>query len=412
MSADGVVRTGRERLWTLEFAAVNAICLLAFGTLSLFYGFYDFLAERGVDPAWRGPIISLFSFTALLLRPTISARLKPGSIMPSLFWGQVVCIAAMWGYSVLEGGPGLAVARMVHGAGYVVALSAAVALLARILPPSRSGEGFSVNTIMALLPNAIVPMVVERWPGAAASGSLFAWGAVCMLPGLAVLPLLRKAAARDFVRQGAAVREGVLARLMAGLRQPGARALLAAFGLAFLAVVMVFFYVKTVCAHRGAGDPGVFLGISTWVVIATRLGLGPFFDRFDRKLLCLAGLCAMGAGLALPALSPHPAALYAAAVVYGLGVGVATPLLNALIFLVSRPDLRGLNANLMLQMLDLAYVVGPVAGGLLLWPSGAGGFLAPHGAVFAGAAAACIAAVLVVGCGVRNSEENKEAATP
>lgn len=49
---------------------------------------------------------------------------------------------------------------------------------------------------------------------------------------------------------------------------------------------------------------------------------------------------------------------------YGVGIGAATPLLNGLMFVVSKPEYRGLNTNLMLEMVDAGFILGPVAGGL------------------------------------------------
>ena len=54
------------------------------------------------------------------------------------------------------------------------------------------------------------------------------------------------------------------------------------------------------------------------------------------------------------------------AVVCGIGWGVVMPLLNALIFDLSRIEARGLNQNLGLLMLQCGFFLGPLSGGWLL----------------------------------------------
>lgn len=388
-----------ERLWTREFIAVNLICLLAFGTLSIFYGFYAFLEAREVAPAWRGPIIGLFSLAALLLRPYISTQLGPKTVIPAMVLGQSVSFVALLSYSSLDSAWSLALVRLLHGSGYVLTLSAAMCMLSLIMPPSRSGEGFGINTLMSILPNAVLPYVVETWFFNAGEGLIYTFGALLTLPGLAVLLLLRRAIPvepPDRMGQGTTAASNTWSRIREGLSQPGAPALLGAFGLAFMSIVLVFFFLKPICLLRQVGDAGLFLSISSGAVIAVRVMFSRSFDKMDRKSLCVAGLAAMGAALALLAFVPVQSAFLTAALVFGLGMGVATPLMSSLMFLVTRPDLRGLNINLMLQMIDVAYVTGPILGGMIMSFTSHAEAANGTGLLVTGSAAAFIAALLVI----------------
>lgn len=387
-----------ERLWTREFIAVNLICLLAFGTLSIFYGFYAFLEARGVASAWRGPIIGAFSLAALLLRPYVSTRLRPRTVIPAMLLGQFVSVVALLSYASLEGAWSLGLVRLLHGAGYVLTLSAAMAMLSIVMPPSRSGEGFGINTLMSLLPNAVLPYVAETWFPHPGDGSLYTFGALLTLLGMAVIPLLHGAVSAqppDLSGHGQTAAGNAWSQIREGLAQRGAPALLVAYGLVFISIVMTFFFLKPICLLRRVGDPGIFFTISSAVMIAVRVIFSRSFDKMDRKPLCIAGLVTMGAAMALLALVPVPFAFFSAALVYGLGMGVATPLMISLMFLVSAPALRGLNVNLMFQMIDLAYVTGPVLGGLLMSFASQGKVAGGMGLLLAGSAAVFMAAVLV-----------------
>ena len=57
---------------------------------------------------------------------------------------------------------------------------------------------------------------------------------------------------------------------------------------------------------------------------------------------------------------------FALAAVYGTCLGIIVPLLNSVIFIASKPDMRGLNNNLMLFTNDMSFFVGPYLGGMIL----------------------------------------------
>ena len=58
--------------------------------------------------------------------------------------------------------------------------------------------------------------------------------------------------------------------------------------------------------------------------------------------------------------------LYLMAGCYGLCIGFIMPLLNALLFSVSPPHLRGVNTNLALFVMDAGFFLSPYAGGAFI----------------------------------------------
>jgi MFS family permease len=53
----------------------------------------------------------------------------------------------------------------------------------------------------------------------------------------------------------------------------------------------------------------------------------------------------------------------------GLGWGVAMPVMNAPLFDISPPQLKGFNTNLGVQMFQAGFFIGPLMGGLILTSS-------------------------------------------
>jgi MFS family permease len=196
--------------------------------------------------------------------------------------------------------------------------------------------------------------------------TVYARTALLMLPpALLLIPLTRR------LRACAAHSPDVHTALPAdclrqSLRRPRVLLLLAANGLVFSVFSLMFFFLTTFTAQSGVGDPGLFFTVSTAMMIGIRLLLGHLFDRYDKATLAMASLAALAVGLLLLGAATSATGFYAAAAVYGAGGGAATPLMNSLMFAISPPLFRGLNTNLMLEMVDAGFFIGPAGCGLAL----------------------------------------------
>ena len=90
------------------------------------------------------------------------------------------------------------------------------------------------------------------------------------------------------------------------------------------------------------------------MMIAVRLFGATLFDRMNKlRLIMIALVLLMLCLIALPNVSML-SFYYLLAVVYGGAMGIALPILNALIFSASAPALRGLNTNMALFAMDAA----------------------------------------------------------
>jgi hypothetical protein len=136
--------------------------------------------------------------------------------------------------------------------------------------------------------------------------------------------------------------------------------------LMYLCYATVFFFMKDQCLNSGITEVGRFFTISTLVMIALRLSGGLWFDKVNKvqvlgafMSLLIPCFVLLGSIQSLPMLTLM-------AVFYGCCSGVIFPLLNATLFVASPPNLRGLNTNLALFMMDAGFFLSPYAGGLFL----------------------------------------------
>ncbi len=391
-------------LFNGAFLGLCLVNFLAFCNLTIFYGFYDHLAGLGVPEAWRGTLLALEPFTAFVLRPVLSPLFTVRNGVRCLALGLGLVTLALLAYPLARTVPPLFVVRILHGAGFVVLVSAEIGLLVHVVPRERSGQGFGIFTLTTLIPYAAMPPFAEHiLPLLADKAQIYALAAPLMLPAFAFLPLL----ARRMRLLAATLGAQGIARprwsdIRANFKTPGILSLLAASLGLFTATCAVFFFAKPAAQAVGLANPGLFFTVSTLVNIALRAGANAAFDRIDKTLALVSALALLVAVFSALAWTGSPEGFLILAGLYGLGLGLAMPMLNALVVLISPAHLKSLNANLQLFAMDAGFFLGPLAAGLV----------APWGVdrVFLLAAAlvlaACLLVILAIPCLRKASERH------
>lgn len=360
------------RLFTYDFTVLTLAATFGFCNIAVFYGFASYLERLGVPPAWRGWLLGAEPLAAFCLRPFLSVLITPRNALDIARISLIAMGLALCGYSFAHGTAPIVVVRLFHGAAFVCLVSAVTVLLARSIPRRLAGRAFGYFSLSALVPYAVMPPLIE-WllPRLGREDKAYALCALLTLPALALLAPLGKSLGRRAMQSAADAGRPGLSQVRQSLALVPVRLILAVNLCLFLCSTLVFFYIKPFAVSLGLADPGLFFTVSTAASIATRVLAGPFYDRLPREALLLAALTCLCACMAGFAAVDGPARLLFLAGAYGLCLGFAMPLANAVMFVHSPPAMRGVNLNLMLFMMDAGYVFGPAAGGAIL-ASGAG----------------------------------------
>lgn len=353
--------------FSYPFLALCLVALFGFGNIAVFYGFYPYLISIGISPFWASWILALEPLAAFVLRPLISPMLGPGNALTAMRASLVMIALALLGYAHAQSVPMLICLRVFHGAAFVVLVSATTALLVHFIPPSRSGQGFGLFSLTTMLPFALMPPLMEYLltlvPNA---GQAYAWISLMTLPALALLvpfgPYARQA--RDRAQPGR-TRPG-LGDIALALKNPGVALVLGASLLTFLGSTLLFFFMKDFGLSLGLANAGLFFTVSTGATIGIRLLGSSFFDRVDKRRTLMQIFCILAGCYGAYSLVRTPLPFLLAAAVFGACMGVALPLLQSSLFLMTEPSRRGLNANLMLSTMDAGYFLGPYLGGMIL----------------------------------------------
>jgi len=395
-------------LWSFEFIALCAISTLAFSNIAIFYGFYDYLSDIGVEPAWRGPLLSLEPLTALLVRPFFGRYLTLGNGTKFIRVGLCLATAALVSYPFATVIPVLALVRVLHGAGFVAIVAGLMGILTSFLPQNKIAQGFGLFSITILLPYAIVPPFIELLLPhlSGGHGMAYAVAAPLMLPAFLLLrPLSRKTRTMAAALPPEYRQKPTWAEVREGIASPGVTSLVVANMLLVSAHAIVFFFMRDFALGLGAANPGMFFTCANAATITLRVTGARALNRIDQGGTLVRAFFGLGVLLPLFALAGGPGILWGMAVLYGTGMGLTMPLINASMITISPPRLKAFNANLIMVAVDAGFFAGPLLGGALL----AGGWTRP-GLFILGGGFMATAGLLMVPVARRMRQTKAEAA--
>jgi len=359
---------GSPRLVSFEFLSICAISVLAFCNIAIFYGFYSYLTELGIAPAWRGPLLALEPFTALLVRPFLGRYLTLKNSVTFMRVGMAIATASLVSYPFATTIPLLVVVRILHGMGFVTVVTGLMGTLMAFLPREKSAQGFGLFSITILVPYAIMPPFVEvLLPHLSSHGVAYALAAPLMLPAFFLLvPLGRRSRALVATLPASHLERPGWAEVRAAFRSLGVMLLVSANFCIVAAHAIVFFFMRDFATGLGAANPGAFFTCANAATIAVRVLGGRRLDELDKGRVLM--FTAIGLGLLIPlfAFAGFSGVLLGMAVLYGIGMALTMPLVNACMFEISTPRLRVYNANLLMIAVDAGFFAGPFIGGAIM----------------------------------------------
>ena len=357
-----------KKLFTFEFFSLNLVIFFAFCNMAVFYSFFSYLERIDIPAEWRGFLVGLEPMSAFVLRLAAVPMLHVGNAATAMLIALTMIVAALCSYGWVVTIPGLVALRIFHGAAFVLLVSASMALVVHFIPKGKSGQGFGFVSVSVLVPYAVMPLVTEillRYTQNEAQ--IYRGVTVLAAPAFVLLLMLRKRLKISLGGlEGALISRPKLEEIRRNLKEPGIVLLLAVNLFLYLSYASVFFFMKGHAAVSSLSEVGVFFTISTLVMIALRLSGGLFFDKIDKIRILQVFTFLLVPCFVLFGYMNTERMLYLMAAYYGLCIGFIMPLLNASLFDVSPPHLRGVNINLALFVMDAGFCLSPYAGGAFI----------------------------------------------
>lgn len=359
--------SGSRDLFTFEFVGCCLVAFLAVCNVSVFYNLFNYLQTLGVPAGLCGLVIGTYSLTAMVLYLLASPLLTVSSAPRTMMIGLVLMGACGIAYLFVHSFWGLMALRMLNGAGQFCTSGAVMTLFVSVIPVEKSGQAFGIYSMGMLFSYAAVPTVMDSLASfmpTPADG--YAVATVSLLPAAwIVVRLNRRVKALPSSRVAKRERPS-WADIGANVRRLPVLLLL----LLNMSYVVnwgsLFFLFKGFAQQQGLSNVGVFFTAQMLSMIVVRLLAVRMFDAVNK--IWLVGVCFLTVALGHLALD-HLPGMWAVPVVgafFGVGMGIGYPAINGLMFELSAPRFRSLNANLMLFAVQAGYFLGPVVGGALV----------------------------------------------
>jgi len=364
----------QPRIFSFEFVGLCLLIFLSYCNITVFYSLYVYFDVLGIPQAWRGTLIGSSSLATMAAYLAVSPFLSPANASKVAGAGILVLIGCGAAYLAAASPGALLAVRLANGLGVALISAGAMTLLVSIIPATRSGQAFGIYSIAMLIPYSIVPPVFD-WlsPDRIAYNEGYAAMAIALAPALAVVAVLGRRVAR---RSPAAHRPRPgLARMARNAAKRPVSQLLLVNAMYYLSFAAFYFLAKSLFLARGMSHVGFFFSIQTGCMILLRVFANRVFDVVPKIRLIRFCYVVTGGTFVLLYLFHSQPMTYLAALMLGCGMGVGSPSLNALMYEISNPDFRGLNANLMMLSLQGGSFLGPILGGAAVAAWGYDGFL-------------------------------------
>jgi MFS family permease len=235
-----------------------------------------------------------------------------------------------------------------------------------VIPKEKSGQAFAIYSVAILLPFGTVPAVMDSLAFFIPTPPHgYAGATVLLVPAVWIVWHLHRRR-REQVGMAEQTHLPAWSDIRANVTQVPIALLLLLNVVYIINWSSMFFLFKGFADQQGIVNVGSFFTVQMGLMIMLRLLAGRLLDIVDKTRMVVAMFVVIALGhLAMDNL-PGAWAISLVALIFGVGMGMGQPTIHGLMFEVSAPGFRPLNANLMLFSTQAGLFLGPVVGGALI----------------------------------------------
>jgi len=324
---------------------------------------------------WRGFLIGSSSLSTIVFFLFASPYLTTRNAVRWATLGAVLLLGSGVAYLYAHGVLSMLAVRLVNGVAVYLLSAACMTMMVSRIPPERSGQAFSLYSVALLLPYSIVPavcdVVVPHLPSVAYG---YRDMSLLLLPGLVLIYIIsrRQQEAEGPAKPAARISLGDMYRNAAS---PPIAMVLVLNTIYIVTFSSLFFMAKGLFQSHGYSDVGSYFSIQMCCMILIRAFGNHLFDKVRKVQLICFSFAMSTVSFFLAAQADGLAGLYGSSLAMGIGMGVGSPALYALMFGISAPRFKAIDSNLMMLSLQIGNFLGPLLGTWVMHRAGYGGFL-------------------------------------
>ncbi|MDF9842951.1 MULTISPECIES: MFS transporter [unclassified Paenibacillus] len=356
-----------ERLWTKSFVTLTICNLLLFIGLQMTLSTLPVYAKDSLSATsvQISLVTSLFALSAIASRLFAGKAMEKGGRNLLIFLGVAICLTAVAGYYWSGTIMVLLLMRMLFGIGFGMASTAFPTMASDVIPIRRMGEGlgyFGLSTSLAMSAGPLIGLSLLQGPG---------FSSLLLCTGLAlalILPLgyrLTRSLPAHHKEPAPAAIPGPKGNVFRKLLIPGLLNLLLSVSYGGLLGFLALYGQEAHLDHIA-----YFFLFNAVAIVIIRPVSGKIYDRFGPAALLIPGSLFIIGGLLLLSFASSTAALFPAALCYGIGFGSMQPALQTWMIQSVDPLQRGTANGMFLNSLDFGVAVGTmILGSVALYNS-------------------------------------------
>lgn len=364
-----------NNLMKLEFIGLCLITFLASCNLTVYYNLFNYLQSLGIPVEQRGMVIGVYSLTAMTLYLLASPFLHPGNAAKIMLFGMLLLIASGFGYFFTGAFWGLMAMRILNGAGQFCIGAGAMTLLVHVIPREHSGQAFSIYSVAFLVSYGCVPALMDnisRLTPSTPHG--YAAMSLLMIPSALLILFINRRHPDESGPVPVRNIASAFSNLDKSIRHAPVAILLFFNTCYFYNWSSLFYLFKEYAQLNHIPNVGLFFSVQTCLMIVFRLMAGRLFDQVNKQILVGGAFLTIALGhLALDNVTSTWGVVLVG-ILFGLGTGIGYPSIYGLMYQISTPDSRHMNANLMNFAVQAGFFFGPVIGSALVASHGYHGY--------------------------------------
>ncbi|KUO51959.1 MAG: hypothetical protein APF76_06920 [Desulfitibacter sp. BRH_c19] len=352
---EGLQSSIKAPLWTKDF------CLICLTNLFLFAGFQMlmptlplYVEMLGGGRVAVGAVGGIFAISAIIVRPIAGKLLDQGGRKKIFVMGLIVCLIAIFGYPWASGLVILIIVRLIHGVGFGMATTSAGTIASDLIPSNRLGEGMGYYGLTNTFSMAIAPAMGLLLLYYTNFTTLFIVAAV-----FSIFALLTSFSITcpEFER----------AETTKSYKYLEPAAFLPSIVMLFTVLPFgaIVSFISLYAIEQGIENIGFFFTVYAMALAVTRPLSGTLSDRHGYHKVIVPGSFSMATAMYVMSIANNHYLFAIAAIMFGLGIGLVMPSMQALTIRNVAPNRRGAANGTFFSAFDIGMGLGSLIWGVV-----------------------------------------------
>ncbi|WP_342388491.1 MFS transporter [Salinicoccus bachuensis] len=353
-----------QKIWTKDFILIVIVNFFIFTAFQMTLPTLPlFVQEIGASDRWIGIVVGIFTFSALLIRPSAGKLLDTKGRAPVFLTGLALFVVSMFSLAASFTILMLLMVRIIQGVGWGLSSTSAGTIATDLVPRKRRGEGLGYYGLSGNIALAFGPALGLFLVNHISFTMLFS---ICGLLGLTAI-ILAANIKYDKPEKVADTRKKKESYPHFDIVER--RALAPASLLFFITVTFggIATFLPVYTYEKGFDSTYIqfYFVIYAAFLMLSRILAGRLYDRHGITIVFIPGSLSIIAAMILLGFLPTPIFLFVAAALYGFGFGCVQPALQAWAVNRVENNRRGMANATFFSAFDLGVGLGAISYGFV-----------------------------------------------